>query len=144
FIYVERRDLRGALLDQRTDSANDLAGSIAFLHDPSDSRPRLVQIRRCTCEPSETGIGVSHDGGQGLVYLVGNRPGKLTHGGHASHVSQLGLRRLYRLLRQLPLRNIHNGAHKLQGAGSVRKRAADTVDVLDGTILERDPGLKFM
>ena len=91
--FVDRqRILPGRrLLDEGTDPADDLSGSIAVPDDASERLPRLLQIWRSTIQPAQRRLCVGDRCGEGLVDFMGDRGRELAHGGDAVRVRQLHL-----------------------------------------------------
>src|SRR5215831_15886202 len=69
----------GRLLDEGTDSADDLAGSIAVCKDTIERLPGLLQIWRFFVQPAQRGRGIVDRCCDRLIDFMGNRGRQLSH-----------------------------------------------------------------
>ena len=81
----------GAFLDEGTDPADDVAGAIDVLDDPTERLPDLLDIRLLQAEPAQAGLGIGDRRGDRLADLMGDRGGELPHRRDAVRVRQLHL-----------------------------------------------------
>src|SRR5262249_44031651 len=74
-----------------TGPADNIAGSMADLHDTTERLPHFLQIWRPPLQPAQTGLGVAGYRGEGLSDFMGDRGRELAHRGHAIGVRELHL-----------------------------------------------------
>ena len=90
----------GRLLDEGTDPADDVAGSLAVLDDATERLPDLLQIRRLGAKPAQGGIGIGDCRRNWLADFMGNRGRQLPHRRDAIDVRELHLCLAQRFRRQ--------------------------------------------
>src|SRR5882672_6473468 len=90
-IDVERHLLIAGLVRERPDSPDYLTRPIAVVYDPFNRAARRGQVGIPVVEPAQTGLGVSYDARERLVYFMGDGSRKLPHRGNAIDVRELHL-----------------------------------------------------
>jgi len=76
-IDVERHLLIAGLVRERPDSPDYLTRPIAVVYDPFNRAARRGQVGIPVVEPAQTGLGVSYDARERLVYFMGDGSRKL-------------------------------------------------------------------
>ena len=132
--------LRRRFLDQRTNPADDLARSIAVVHDTAKRPPGLLQIGPLYAQPAQSGIGVGDRGGDRLVHLMGDRGRELSHHCDAVRVRQLRLYFVERFLGAFAFRDVDRRAYEFDELSSgVEHRMSDVVDMFHRSIGQNNP-----
>src|SRR5260370_13514530 len=91
-IEVERRRLRVGLFRERTDATDHLSRPLGALDDVLSGATRFVQVGSFAVEPAQASLGVGDDGGERLVYFMGDRCGQLAQGRRACGMGEICLR----------------------------------------------------
>src|SRR5215468_11312417 len=84
-------------------SVDDIACSLSVSVNACYRLPRLIQVRHGPREPTQTGVGIGHDGGERLVDLVSNRGRQLSHRHDPCDASRVRLRLVQGLFGALAL-----------------------------------------
>src|SRR5262249_9679699 len=77
----------------RTNAGYHLTRSKTVADYAHQNRTHFGEIRRASCEPTQTGIGVCDDGSEGLIDFVGDRRRHRSHRRLAAYLRQLVARR---------------------------------------------------
>ena len=110
--FADRRvEVHAVLLGRRlphegTDAGDNVAGSLAGLNDTIERLPHLLEIRRPSLQPAQSGLGVGDRCGDRLFDFMSDRGCELAHGGDAVRVRQLHLHLAQRLFGPLALGQI--------------------------------------
>ena len=125
FVEVEPSLAWGRLLDESTDSADDVSGPVSAFDYFIERLPHLLQIGRVGAQTAQGHVGIGDRRCDGLVHLMGDRGRELAHGRNAIDVRELGMRLLQCLLRSLALGDVDGGAHEFdEVAGRAQNRMA--------------------
>jgi len=80
---------RRPFLDEAADAVDDVARAMALLNDRHERLAHLLPIRRLKIQKAQSGLGVGHHRGDGLLHFMADRCGQLSHGCHAVGMRQL-------------------------------------------------------
>ena len=116
-VDVEPRQFRPGFPGERSQAADDVARLVAAPQDARDRVPRFVKIRLLAVQPSQAGVGVGRDGGEGLVDLMGNGGDQFAHGRQPRDAGEFRLSVSQRLIGVSAFRDVHDRADEFEVAG---------------------------
>ncbi len=105
--------MRGTLLKEQADAADDLGRARSIFRNSHDRRACLFHIGVIARKPAQAGIGVSDGGGNRLIQFVRQGGSQLSHGGHPVDACELRLRLTQRFFGPLTGADVHRVTHEL-------------------------------